>query len=83
MSMPGRSAPLVRCPLLVQVASRDAVTPPGPAERAARRAIRGELTRYPIGHFDIYVGEAFERAVADQLRFLARHVSVAPSRGRI
>lgn len=74
MYSPGRAAARVRCPLLVQVAARDAVTPPEPAERAARRAIRGKLVRYPIGHFDIYVGEAFERAVADQLAFLARDV---------
>jgi len=74
MYSPGRAATRVRCPLLVQVAARDAVTPPEPAERAARRAIRGKLVRYPIGHFDIYIGEAFERAVADQLTFLARDV---------
>lgn len=68
--MPGRHARRVHCPLLVQVADGDAVTPPAPAIRAARRAPRGELRRYPGGHFDIYVGEPFERAVADQLGFL-------------
>ena len=30
----------------------------------AQNAPRGEVVRYPIGHFDIYVGEAFERAVS-------------------
>jgi hypothetical protein len=29
---------------------------------------------YPNGHFDIYVGEPFERVVADQVEFLQRHV---------
>jgi hypothetical protein len=29
---------------------------------------------YPIGHFDIYTGRPFERAIADQLHFLRRHV---------
>jgi len=71
---PARSAPSVRCPLLVCICDSDAVTPPGPAERMAARAPRGELVRYPIGHFDIYVGEWFERAVADQLEFLTRHL---------
>ncbi|SIQ04078.1 hypothetical protein SAMN05421802_1055 [Corynebacterium afermentans] len=28
----------------------------------------------PGGHFDIYVGDAFERNVSQQLDFLARHV---------
>jgi uncharacterized protein len=29
---------------------------------------------YPIGHFDLYRGPAFEKAVADQLLFLTRHL---------
>ena len=33
---------------------------------------RGELIEYPGGHFDVYVGEPFERAVADQIEFLGR-----------
>ena len=32
------------------------------------------LCAYPIGHFDVYSGRPFERAVADQLHFLGRHV---------
>jgi hypothetical protein len=61
----------------VQVADEDVVTPPAPAMRAARRAPCGELRRYPGGHFDIYLGEAFERAVADQLAFLGRALGPA------
>jgi uncharacterized protein len=74
---PGREAARVRCPLLVQVAGDDAITPVEPAAAAARRAPRGELVTYPgIGHFDVYRGERFELAVADQLEFLARHLPV-------
>ncbi|MBX5470182.1 MAG: alpha/beta hydrolase [Thermoleophilaceae bacterium] len=72
---PLRDAPKVSCPLLVLVGDHDAVTPPGPAIEVARSAPKGELVRYPIGHFDIYVGEWFERAISDQLAFLERHVS--------
>ena len=61
-------------PVLVCVADRDLTTPPGPAIRAAERAANAELIRYPLAHFDIYVGEAFERAVADQTEFLSRHL---------
>ena len=71
---PGRRAKDVGCPLLVQIATEDAVTPPGPATRVAERAPRGELRSYPCRHFDIYVGELFERAVADQVDFLERHL---------
>ena len=73
---PGRRAEDVLCPLLVQVASDDQVTPPGPAMEAARKAPKGELIAYAgLGHFQIYRGEPFERAVADQIEFLERHLA--------
>jgi len=76
---PVRSAPRVACPLLVCVCERDTTTPPGAAIRMAEHAPRGELVRYPIGPFDVYVGEDFERAVADQTAFLARHLLAVPA----
>ena len=42
--------------------------------RHANRAPLAEVKRYPIGHFDIYLGEWHERAVADQVAFLTRHL---------
>ena len=75
---PGKRAGDIQCPLLVQVCSDDAITPPAPAIEAAARAPKGELITYAgLGHFDIYRGEPFERAVADQLDFLNRHLSSA------
>ena len=71
---PGKRAKDVRCPLLVQIAEDDSVAPARPAIEAAKSAPRGELIRYPLGHFDVYLGEAYERAVADQLEFLSRHL---------
>jgi fermentation-respiration switch protein FrsA (DUF1100 family) len=72
---PGRRAAEVRCPLLVQVAADDAVTPPAPAIAAAKRAPRGELAVYAgLGHFEVYRGEPFELVVTDQLDFLSRHL---------
>jgi uncharacterized protein len=73
---PGRRAREVRCPLLVQVAAQDAVTPPAPAIEMASNAPRGELLTYAgLGHFDVYRGEPYEQAVADQLDFLERHLT--------
>jgi len=69
---PVKDAARVACPLLVCVCDADATTPPAPALQMAQNAPRGEIVRYPIGHFDIYVGEAFERAVGDQVAFLER-----------
>ena len=72
---PVRSAPSVACPLLVCVCDHDTTTPPAAAVKMGERAPRGEVIRYPIGHFDIYRGEHFERAVADQTAFLQRHLA--------
>jgi uncharacterized protein len=69
---PGRHADRIACPVLVQVAEDDAVTPAAGARSVARRALRGELREYPGGHFDIYRGVLFERAVSDQVAFLRR-----------
>ena len=44
------------------------------AAQVAQQAPRGEARHYPIGHFEIYVGEWFERAVADQTEFLTSHL---------
>jgi len=71
---PGRSAPKVTSPILFCICDTDAVAPPETAARYARSAPRGEIKRYPFGHFDIYRGEPFERAVADQTEFLTRHL---------
>lgn len=61
-------------PLLVTIAEQDATTPPPAAQKMADSAPKGEVLRYPVGHFDVYVGETFERTVEDQLRFLRRHL---------
>ncbi len=75
--MPSRKASKVRCPLLVLTCAGDAVTPPPPARRMAERAPRGENIDYEArwGHFDIYVGELFERTIADQVGFLREHLA--------
>ena len=74
---PGRLAAKVRCPILFCVCDTDSVAPPGPTLRYAAKAPRGTVKRYPEGHFDIYVGDAFERVLADQLEFLDRNLKTA------
>lgn len=79
---PGLQADGLPCPILIQIADRDAVAPVKAAQDAAWRATgRAEVRTYPIGHFDIYTGPPFERAITDQLHFLRRHVG-ARSRER-
>ncbi|OBF80039.1 alpha/beta hydrolase [Mycobacterium sp. 852002-51163_SCH5372311] len=74
---PGRSAKKIACPILFCVCETDSVAPAGPTLRYAAKAPRGEVKTYPEGHFAIYVDDAFERAVADQLAFLDRHLQPA------
>ena len=71
---PGRSAAKIACPILFCVCETDSVAPAGPTLRYAAKAPRGEIKTYPEGHFAIYVDEAFERVVADQLAFLDKHL---------
>ncbi|MEU1208583.1 alpha/beta fold hydrolase [Nocardia sp. NPDC005825] len=73
-NFPGRHAKDVHCPLMVVVCERDTVAPAKQTEKHAAKASKGEVKVYDTGHFDIYVGEWFERVVSDQLDFLARHV---------
>jgi dienelactone hydrolase len=77
MHRPGRSAKNVSAPILFCLCDTDAVAPADTAARYAASAPRAEVKRYPVGHFDIYLGEPFERAVADQTEFLVRHLGVA------
>jgi uncharacterized protein len=71
---PGRSAKNVKAPILFCVCNGDSVAPARATLRHAARAARAEVVRYACGHFDIYGGEYFERAVADQVAFLERHL---------
>jgi fermentation-respiration switch protein FrsA (DUF1100 family) len=75
---PGLQADQLPCPILVQIADRDAIAPPAAAQEAAWQATgRAEVRTYPVGHFELYVGAPFEQAVSDQLYFLSRHLSPA------
>ncbi len=64
----------IACPVLYAITDGDDVNPPALGIAASRRAPRGELRRYPGGHFDPFLGETFERMAADQADFLSRHL---------
>ncbi|MBE1547566.1 dienelactone hydrolase [Mycobacterium sp. OAS707] len=71
---PGRAAKKINFPILFCVSNTDSVTPPAQTLRYARTAPRGEIKRYDAGHFEFYLGEAFETLVRDQVDFLTRHL---------
>lgn len=74
LNRPVSSAAKVRCPLMLVVAAHDTIAPPSAVEAVGRKAsaagTRVVVERFDVGHFDIYVGEAFERSVTAQVAFL-------------
>ena len=72
---PVKQAQFVRCPVLLQICEDDRIVPISAAEEAEKRLGKyAEAIYYPIGHFDIYIGDNFEKAVSDQLEFFKRHL---------
>jgi len=65
----------VRCPVLLQICEHDSIIPKRSVEETEKKMGNyAEAIHYPIGHFDIYIGDNFEIAVSDQLDFLKKHL---------
>ena len=71
---PGRSASKVKFPILFCVSTTDTVTPPEQTIALVRKAPHGETKLYAAGHFEFYMGDAFEELVKDQTQFLTKHL---------
>ena len=70
---PIMSSKEVGCPVLLQVCQHDNLVAPESYKRSAENlGSKATVKFYPIGHFDIYEGEHFERAIGDQLAFVKR-----------
>ncbi len=70
---PVRAAKRVTCPVFLVVAEEDNIAPVAAVHEVAR-ILDGsaEVLSFPCGHFDIYVGEVFEKSVTEQVEFLRR-----------
>lgn len=75
LQRPGKRMKDLHCPTLICACEKDTVAPYGATKKLADAAPNVELKSYPVGHFDIYLGEAFEQAVADQVEFLTKHLA--------
>jgi fermentation-respiration switch protein FrsA (DUF1100 family) len=72
---PVKQAQNVRCPVLLQICDHDSIIPIGAAEETEKKLGEyAEVKHYPIGHFDIYFGDNFEKSVSDQLDFFKKHL---------
>jgi acetyl esterase/lipase len=63
----------VGCPVLIQICEYDKLAPIRPQTEKELMKY-AEVKRYPIGHFEIYAEDNFEKAVSDQLEFFKRAV---------
>jgi poly(3-hydroxyalkanoate) synthetase len=67
---PVRDADSVGCPALIIACEKDTVASTDAAREAAERmGDKARLIELPIGHFDVYLGEWFERSSAEQVSF--------------
>jgi fermentation-respiration switch protein FrsA (DUF1100 family) len=72
---PVKHARNIRCPVLLQICEHDSIIPKSAAEETEKELGEyAEVIYYPIGHFDIYMGDNFEKAVNDQLDFFKKHL---------
>ncbi|KAB1193853.1 alpha/beta fold hydrolase [Haloferax sp. MBLA0076] len=65
----------VNAPVFIAQATNDAIIPASTVDRLVDELDDVERVRYPLGHFDAYVGDAFEEVVDREGRFLERHLT--------
>lgn len=71
---PVRYASRIDCPVLLLVAEKDTLIPPSAVKGTADMIREVELASLPVGHFDVYDGEDFEKVVSIEKEFLLRHL---------
>jgi pimeloyl-ACP methyl ester carboxylesterase len=71
---PVKHAPRIKCPTLVVCAGNDSLVRASDVQKATRRIPDVELVTLPVGHFDVYTGEWFEKVSALEAEFLRRHL---------
>ena len=72
---PVKHAHKVRCPVLLQICDNDNLLPKSAADETEKELGEfAEVKHYPIGHFDIYMGDNFKKSVRDQLSFFKKHL---------
>ncbi|MGI9403865.1 MAG: alpha/beta hydrolase [Hyphomicrobium sp.] len=72
---PARYVRAVRGPSLIVACIKDSVASSRAAvAAAARMGDKARLVKWPIGHFDVYIGEWFERSIQEQVSFFTAHL---------
>ncbi|PWW54953.1 alpha/beta hydrolase [Actinokineospora spheciospongiae] len=77
---PGKDMGKITAPTLLCVCDDDRAAPARTTARLAARHDHIQVNHYDGDHFDIYVDDLFERAVRDQVRFLAARLTAPANR---
>ncbi|MDY6933168.1 MAG: alpha/beta fold hydrolase [Spirochaetota bacterium] len=72
--MPIKYAKRVQCPTLVVMAENDSLINPKGIKKAVSLMGNATLKGVPLGHFDVYVGDAFKEVVKLECDFLKKHL---------
>jgi uncharacterized protein len=67
----------IQCPALIMLGEKDSLIDSKAVEKTAENIPKGELVKYPFGHFDIYSGNEFKEAVKKQTEFLMTHLQAS------
>lgn len=71
---PVLQAKMINCPVKLIVAKNDNLVDYKIAEKMASKIKNVEMDMLPVGHFDVYIGEMFEKVVKMETEFLIKHL---------
>lgn len=71
---PGKYAERVKCPIFYAVCENDIVAPAKKTLYYANKSKNATIKKYPCGHFDIYLGENFQRVILDYIDYFKNNI---------
>lgn len=71
---PGKFAKNVKCPIFYAVCENDTVAPAKKTLYYVKKSKNAVINKYPCGHFDIYLGENFQKVILDYIEFFKHNI---------
>jgi dienelactone hydrolase len=70
----------ITCPVLMVCAEKDALIPAAAVRKCAAKIKNARLEMLPVGHFEVYIGDLFEKVSAMEADFLAEKLGLTGQR---
>jgi len=64
----------ISCPVLIICAENDSLNPAKAVEKCASKCKSATIISLPVGHFEVYFGDSFEKVSEMEAKFLAREL---------